>query len=86
MRKTMFSDGPITYCLRSARQAAGLSQVQLAQALGHGQSWVSKIESGERRLGLAEAARILDVLLPGCRVVFEGGRIVRVTPASSSPR
>ncbi len=36
--------------LRLARSDAGLTQVQVAEALGRPQSFVSKIESGERRL------------------------------------
>lgn len=40
--------------LRRARQAAGLKQEEVAQALGESQSWVSKCERGERRLDLVE--------------------------------
>jgi transcriptional regulator with XRE-family HTH domain len=36
--------------LRQAREAAGLTQAEVAQALGRPQSFVSKIEAGERRL------------------------------------
>jgi len=48
--------------LRDARIAAGLTQAQLAQDLGAGQSFVSKYESGERRLDLAEVRRIAIAL------------------------
>jgi transcriptional regulator with XRE-family HTH domain len=41
--------------LREARQQTGLTQVELAQLLGLPQSYVSKCESGERRLDLLEA-------------------------------
>jgi transcriptional regulator with XRE-family HTH domain len=40
--------------LREARQAAGLTQEQVAEALGKPQSWVSKCESGERRVDALE--------------------------------
>lgn len=40
--------------LRRYRTASGLSQEELARRLGKRQSWVSKIESGERRLDLVE--------------------------------
>jgi transcriptional regulator with XRE-family HTH domain len=40
--------------LRQAREAAGLTQVQAAEALGRPQSFVSKCESGERRLDVLE--------------------------------
>ena len=36
--------------LRLARSEAGLTQVQVAEALDRPQSFVSKIESGERKL------------------------------------
>lgn len=48
--------------LRDARIAAGLTQAELAQDLGAGQSFVSKYESGERRLDLAEVRRIAIAL------------------------
>ena len=40
--------------LRAVRQEAGLSQVQLADVLGRGQSYVSKIERGEQYLDVLE--------------------------------
>ena len=36
--------------LREARASAGLTQVELAERLGQSQSFVSKMEVGERRL------------------------------------
>lgn len=44
--------------LRAVRQEAGLTQAQIAQRLGVPQSFVSKYESGERRLELPEIAAI----------------------------
>jgi len=40
--------------LREARQAAGLTQVQVAAKLRRPQSFVSKCESGERRVDVVE--------------------------------
>ena len=40
--------------LRKARLDAGLTQVEVANKLGHHQSYVSKIESGERRVDVVE--------------------------------
>lgn len=44
--------------LREARIAAGLTQVELAKRLRVHQSFVSKYESGERRLDVLELRRI----------------------------
>ncbi len=40
--------------LRSLRRESGLTQVQLADRLGRPQSYVSKYETGERRLDILE--------------------------------
>jgi transcriptional regulator with XRE-family HTH domain len=45
--------------LRAARQAAELSQREVAAKLGENQSWVSKVEQGERRADLAEGRRLM---------------------------
>jgi transcriptional regulator with XRE-family HTH domain len=47
------------------RTAAGLSQVTLAERLGRPQSFVSKVENGERRLDIVELFEFADGL--GCR-------------------
>jgi transcriptional regulator with XRE-family HTH domain len=48
--------------LRSLRRAAGLTQVQVAAALGVPQSFVSKYESGERRLDVIELGHVAQAL------------------------
>ncbi len=53
--------------MRDARDKAGLSQVELAARLGRPQSFVSKYESGERRLDVAEfieICRAMEVSAP----------------------
>ncbi len=40
--------------LRAARDQAGLTQVQVAEAFGQTQSFISKCESGERRVDVVE--------------------------------
>jgi transcriptional regulator with XRE-family HTH domain len=47
--------------LRKAREEAGLTQIEVARALGRPQSFVSKCESGERRVDVIE-------LIDFCRV------------------
>jgi DNA-binding transcriptional regulator YiaG len=48
--------------IRSARKNAGLSQQEVADRLGVTQSWVAKIEIGERRLDVVEFLRLVAVL------------------------
>lgn len=43
--------------LKQARLEAGLTQAQVAEAFGHAQSFVSKCESGERRVDVVELER-----------------------------
>ncbi|HSS47870.1 MAG TPA: helix-turn-helix transcriptional regulator [Thermoanaerobaculia bacterium] len=56
------SDELLRRRLREARLKAGLKQIELAQALGEPQSFVSKYESGERRLTFLEVRTICGVL------------------------
>lgn len=48
--------------LRQVRVDAGLRQSDLADLLGHSQSYVSKYESGELRLDLLELRQICEAL------------------------
>ena len=41
-------------CLIEARRSAGITQVEVAARLGKPQSYVSKVERGERRLDVVE--------------------------------
>jgi transcriptional regulator with XRE-family HTH domain len=45
-----------------AREASGLTQVQIAERLGKPQSFISKYERGERRLDFSEFIELADVL------------------------
>ena len=47
--------------LKQARVDAGLSQQAVADKLGKPQSYVSKIESGERRLDVAEVKKFAEI-------------------------
>ncbi len=47
--------------LKKARMEAGLTQVDVADILGKPQSYISKIESGERRLDVLELKRLIKI-------------------------
>lgn len=47
---------------RAIREHQGLSQLELAKMLGKPQTYVSKIETCERRIDLIEALRLCEVL------------------------
>ena len=51
--------------LKEARLEIGLSQQDVARKLGKPQSYVSKIESGERRLDVAEIKNFASVYKKG---------------------
>jgi transcriptional regulator with XRE-family HTH domain len=48
--------------LKDLRQEKGLTQAQLAQRLGFPQSYVSKYETGERRLDFVETVFVCNAL------------------------
>jgi transcriptional regulator with XRE-family HTH domain len=63
--------------LKAARRTAGLTQVDVARALGKPQSFVSKCESGERRIDVVELevlARLYGISLVS---LFEEASTVR---------
>jgi transcriptional regulator with XRE-family HTH domain len=56
MEKTIYTReyGVVLRLLKEARLNAGITQVELARRLGLTQSFLSKIERGERRLDIVE--------------------------------
>ena len=64
MTRSVFSDAYRHMCerLTEERLANGLTQAELARALGRPQSYVAKFERGERRLDVVELLEILSVL------------------------
>jgi len=47
--------------LKEIRLKSGLTQAALAEAIGHSQSYISDIESGEKRLDLIQLRDYCDV-------------------------
>ena len=47
--------------LKTARLESGLGQIEVAKKLGKPQSFISKIESGERRLDVAEIRKFAGI-------------------------
>ena len=57
-----------------ARKASGLTQVEIAQALDKPQSYISKVELGERRLDFAEfvdLANIIGIDIPAFLTIYQ---------------
>lgn len=58
----LLSYGVLTQCLLDARIAAGVTQIELAARLERPQSFVSKVEGGDRRLDVIEFLQITAAL------------------------
>jgi transcriptional regulator with XRE-family HTH domain len=57
--------------LRDARIEKGITQAKLAEALGRPQSFIAKVENGERKLDVVEFALIARLLGVDAGVVME---------------
>ncbi len=57
--------------LRQVRLEKDLTQQQVAKRLGKPQSYIAKIEGGERRIDVAEFARLAEVLESDPVVLFK---------------
>lgn len=64
MDKSLYSADYLRFCdlLRRLRTEQGLTQVEVAERLDKPQSFVSKYESGERRLDVAETRSVAAAL------------------------
>lgn len=71
--KSIYSAEHLRLCkvLRELRHEADLTQVQVAAALGVPQSFVSKYESGDRRLDLIELHHVAKALGTSVQVILE---------------
>ena len=73
MDKSIYSAEYVQFCavLRALRLEAGLTQAQVATALDVPQSFVSKYESGERRLDVVELRHVAKTLGVTVAMVLE---------------
>ena len=64
MEKSLYSEQYQQLCalLRELRRGARLTQVEVATRLGVPQSFVSKYESGERRLDVIELRHVAEAI------------------------
>jgi len=64
MSRTIFSkrQEALQNLVRAARLEAGMTQMDLASRLGRPQSFVSKVESGERLMDIVELKEVCDAL------------------------
>ncbi|SEA54552.1 Helix-turn-helix domain-containing protein [Thiothrix caldifontis] len=72
MAKTLHSPAYEHFCslLITARETAGLTQSDVASRLARPQSFVSKYESGERRLDVLEFLQICQVLKADAQAIL----------------
>lgn len=73
MDKSLYTAEHLRLCaaLRELRNEAGLTQVQVAAELGVPQSFVSKYESGERRLDVIELHHVAKALGVTVQTILE---------------
>lgn len=64
MRKSLYQRENLTMLalLRAERERLGLLQAELSKSLGKPQSYISKIERGERRMDVIELRRICHAM------------------------
>ena len=74
----------LKHVLVERRLSAKLTQVQLAERLGRPQSFVSKIESGERRLDVIELLEVAAAI--GCNAGDILAELKPVDPPATSRR
>ena len=67
-RNSLTEQARLQALLRTVRTEAGFRQVDLAAKLGRPQSYVSKYESGERRLDVLELREVCNVVGISLRV------------------
>lgn len=80
MAKTIRSEGHEALCkaLIDARKAAGLNQADLAHRLRCHQSFIARVESGERRVDMVELVVLARALEADAAKIL--GAVEEVTP------
>ena len=83
--KTIFTDEHQKFCeaLRDMRRIAGVTQQALAESLGVPQSFVSKYETGERRLDFLETRKVCQAL---GQSILELNRRLDLSREADAPR
>lgn len=78
MEKTVWSKGneALVELIKSKRKEAGLTQTEVAKAFGQRQTWLSHLESGERRIDVVEFVKLSEVI--GFSAVDELRKLVPV--------
>jgi transcriptional regulator with XRE-family HTH domain len=64
LEKTVWSNGndALVALIREKRLAAGLNQTQVAKAFGQRQTWMSHLESGDRRVDVIEFVKLAEII------------------------
>ena len=83
-RNSLTEQARLQCLLKSLRKKAGLRQVDLAERLGQPQSFVSKFESGERRLDVLELRQVCQIL--GVSLEQFAARLEELAQVKPDPR
>lgn len=64
VEKTVWSQGneALVALIKEKRLAAGLNQTQVAKAFGQRQTWLSHLESGDRRIDVIEFVKLGQII------------------------
>ena len=87
-QKTIFShlNGKVVEALRQARLDAGLTQVEAAKRLGCRQTFLSKIECGERRIDIVEFVILCDAYGADAGRLLKSLLAKKSAPSTRRPR